>query len=473
MTPTALFLLRTPTHAANFESVLRSLARRGVDTTVIFEEGKPGDDEAGLALLHRLRAEYELVRHEPPMPPAATTTVRMRTVLEAIEDYLWYFDPPFDRADRLRARVLPRLPARVEATAAAALMRAPAARRRMASLARAVAARRGPDPRIRAELRRRRPDVVIASPLVHLRSRQNDWVLAARELGIPTLFCVHGWDDLMSKGVIHPQLDRIAVWNEAQRDEAIRLHGADPASISVVGAWPYDHWPGWEASRSRDELCRQLGLPASRALVLYVCSSRFIASAEAPAVAEWIGAIRNADDPRLARANVIVRPRLSTDSWEHEPLAALPGVAVFPRRGVAPVDERARSDYFDSIVLADVVVGVNTSALVESAILDRRALAYPPPRFSSTQDALPHFCQLVGPEGSVEASRSMDEHVRRLSHALAEPAAGADERRRFVSRFVHAGEPERPASERLAAVVEDLLAGSPARRSSARTAALR
>jgi len=467
-----LFLMRNPTHAGNFEPLLRALARRGIDTTVAFEERKPGDDHAGLELVEQLCAECGGVHHDAVLPLPRGPRAAARLALEAVQDYLWYFEPPFDRATKLRARIFPRLPPRAERAVAAALAVVPGTRRALAAIARSVAARMGPDSRALEQLRRRRPDLVIVSPLVHPRSRQNDWVLAAHELGIATMLCIHGWDDLTSKGRIHPPLDRIAVWNEAQCEQAI-AHGAARDRIRVVGAWPYDHWLEWQPSRSRDELCRQLGLPDGRALILYACSSRFIAPREVPAVAEWIAALRACDDPRVAEANVIIRPRLSTDGWADRPLNGLPGVSVFPSHGVDPVDDATRSDYFDSIVLADAVVGVNTSALLESAILDRRALAFPPPRFRSTQEALPHFRQLLPPDGAVEVSRSMAEHLGQLSHALAQPGAGAADRRRFVTRFIHAGPPDPPAAERLASVVEEVLDSSAARRGAARTAAVR
>ena len=53
------------------------------------------------------------------------------------------------------------------------------------------------------------------------------------------------------------------------------------------------------------------------------------------------------------------------------------------------MSEDAKTDYFDSVAHADAVVGVNTSALIESAIVDRPALAFPAPEFRSSQDELP------------------------------------------------------------------------------------
>jgi hypothetical protein len=460
---TVLFLMLNPSYVRSFESVLRGLAGRGIETTVMFEHRKGASDEAGLEHLRGLCAELGLLHHEPPRASARALRARVRTALEAVQDYLWYFEPALAGAARLRARVVPRAPAGIEGAIAAALARSPRARARIARLSRRGAGALGPDPHVRDELGRRRPSLLMVSPMVHLRSRQNDWMLAARELGIESLLCVSGWDHLTSKGRIHVNPARIAVWNDAQREQAVALHDADPAAITVVGAWPYEHWSDWRPSRSRDELSAELGLPAGRPLILYACSSRFIAPQEAPAVADWVAALRASDDARAASANVIVRPHPHNTGWSDVPLRGLPGVAVFPARGADPVDDASRTDYFDSMALADAVVGVNTSALIEAPVLDRPALAFPPPRFRATQQDLPHFRELDPRGEAIAVAGSMDEHLRQLGRALADPAAGTEARQRFVGRFVRAGAADPAPTQRLLALVDDLLAGSPAK----------
>ena len=179
--------------------------------------------------------------------------------------------------------------------------------------------------------------------MVQFRSRQGDWVRAARALGIGTMLCVHSWDNLTNKGLMHAQPDRVVVWNEAQRSEAVDLHGAAPDSIVATGAWPYEHWRGWRASGSRAEFCGRLGLPAERAMILYVCSSRFIVERERSAVARWVRALRSAADERVARASIVVRPHpLNGDEWGAGSLGDLRGVAVFPPGGAEPVDDASQ-----------------------------------------------------------------------------------------------------------------------------------
>jgi hypothetical protein len=458
-----LFLMHSPAYVRNFESVLRIVAARGHETTVLFERRKKGGERAGLELLGRLCDEHEGLRHEFLRPLPLGVRGRVRIALQAGQDYLRYFDPPYAVATRLRARALSSLPGGLERALAGALGRWPRARRALATAARRIDAWLGEDPRVREELERRRPGALIVTPMVQFRSRQSDWVRAARGLGIGTMLCVYSWDNLTNKGLMHAAPDRIAVWNDVQRREAVELHGAVDDSIEVTGAWPYDHWFGWRASRSRADLLDQLELPKERAVVLYVCSSRFIAERERAAVAGWVRALRSSEDPVVATANVIVRPHpLNGAEWSDSSSADLPGVAVFPSGGAEPVDDASRADYFDSIAHADAVVGVNTSALVESAIVGRPALALPAPEFRSSQEELPHFRALVGDRGMLTVSGSLAEHLAELGRTLADPSAGASRRERFVDTFIRPNGGDPSPSERVVAVLDELLEKHPA-----------
>jgi hypothetical protein len=453
-----LFLMRSPAYVRNFESVLRALAARGHDTTVLFEEHKEGGDRGGLALIGRLCGEYGALRYEFLRPLPLGVRGHLRMTLKGGQDYLRYFDLPYHDATRLRSRALASLPAGLERALASTLRRWPGARRALTSAAGRVDGWLGDDRAVRHELERRRPGALIVTPMVQFRSRQSDWVRAARGLGIATMLCVHSWDNLTNKGLMHAQPERVAVWNDAQRRQAVELHGAAGDSVLVAGAWPYEHWFGWRVSRSRGQLCRQLELPEERAMILYVCSSRFIAEREQPVVTRWIRALRSSEDPRVATANVIVRPHpLNSDEWSDPSLGDLPGVAVFPLGGADPVDDSSRADYFDSIAHADAVVGINTSALIESAIVDRPTLALPAPELRSSQEELPHFRQLVGEQGMLEVSASIADHVAQLSQTLADPSEGAAQRQRFVETFIRPRGSSPSPTERVVAGVEELL----------------
>ena len=110
---------------------------------------------------------------------------------------------------------------------------------------------------------------------------------------------------------------------------------------------------------------------------------------------------------------------------------------VFPALGEDPKGEAARRSYFDSIHHATLVVGINTTALVESAIVGRRSFTVRAPRFAATQEGTLHFHQLLERNGGpLRVADSMAEHLAQLTEGLASTPEDREQLRRFVRRFV-------------------------------------
>jgi hypothetical protein len=324
-----------------------------------------------------------------------------------------------------------------------------------------------PDERIRTFLRDCRLDVVVSISRINIAARENELIKAARSLDLPTGVVVYSWDNLSSKGMIHEPPDRLFVWNQVQADEARRLHGIDPARVEITGAVRFD--PVFERSPSaaRPELLAELGLDRRRTTLLYLGSSSFVAPREPELVDRWLGAVRASGDQRIRDANVIVRPH--------------PGTAADPVwRAYAPVDERAvvtppvvrerAQDLFDQLWASDAVVGLNTSAEIEAAIVGRPVLTIKVGDLAPGQEGSVHFRYLLAEEGGfVETADGLDEHLEQLGRALGgDPLA--DARRRFLESFVRPLGLGRPAGGALAAAIEELANERPARRSRKSTA---
>jgi hypothetical protein len=142
------------------------------------------------------------------------------------------------------------------------------------------------------------------------------------------------------------------------------------------------------------------------------------------------------DTPTLRDVGVIVRPHpQNADGWRGNPLGDRPGVRVFPAAGEDPRSQAARQSYFDSIFHAALVVGINTTALVESAIVGRRSYTVRDPRFAQTQDGTLHFHQLLEANGGpLRVADTMDEHLAQLAAGLRDDAREPLEA--FVRAFV-------------------------------------
>ena len=137
-------------------------------------------------------------------------------------------------------------------------------------------------------IREQAPDVVLATPVVARASTQVDYLKSARRLRVPAATCVASWDNLTNKGIINVQPDRVIVWNEAQKREAVSLHGVRPDDVRVTGAQLFDDWFERSPATTREQFCARVGLDPSRPFLLYLCSSLFIARDEVSFVRTWL-----------------------------------------------------------------------------------------------------------------------------------------------------------------------------------------
>ncbi len=442
----------------NFEAVLRELLRRGHEVHVALEvERRTLPSGAGLAF-EALEREFPGFSREQ-LPPRSDAWLELATPLRHAIDYLRYLEPQFAAASALRERAAARAPRSVRALARAGAARAPLDR-----LLRRLEGALPVSTEVRSYLERRRPDVVLVSPLVLLGSAQGDYVRAAAALGLPTALLVASWDNLTNKGVVRDVPSLTVVWNAAQAEEAASLHGIPAGRVVATGAHTYDHWFTWRASTTREEFARKVGLDPSRPFLLYACSSWFIGGVEADFVAEWLGRLHA--DPRLEHVGVLVRPHpQSAEMWAGRDGLREPGrVAFWPPGGAVPTDASRKGDYYDSIAHSAGVVGVNTSALIESAIVGRPVFTVLDDRFRHAQEGTVHFAHLTGGgDGPLVVAETWGEHLDQLAEALAEPGLHAGRLGRFVAAFLRPHGLDVPAAPRVADAIEELVREPPAR----------
>lgn len=453
-----LFFMTHAGHTRNLESTLRMLAARGHEIHVALDVGEKrylpdlGD------LLEGIAAEHPNLTVGPAPSWSKTDWPAVGTRFRAGLDYLSYYDSALERSVKFRNRAERNTPGPLSAVAKFSRTR-PILRRALHAADAGTPIAAG----IPAYIEEQRPNVVLITPLVQLGSPQLDYVRAARQVGVPTGLLVHSWDNLTVKGLIHDPPDLVAVWNAAQLEEAIGQHGVPGDRVAVTGAAPYDHWFGWEPSSTREAFCSRLRLDATRPIVLYVASSKFIAAREGEAILEWATDLlaRRSEMPDF---QVLVRPHPTSPLGDPQRrLEELEDVVVYPPNGANPTNEQARADYYDSIHHSAAVVGVNTTAFIESTIVNRPVHSLLFPRYRDTQMGAQHFRYLL-PEngGMLNVARSPAEHGDQLAASL----RGEDEqlRRRnlgFVESFIRPFGIDQPATPRLVEAIEDLADRTP------------
>jgi hypothetical protein len=457
-----LFFFRHGGYVRNFESLLVELAERGHSVHASMGSSRLRWLGNRRPPIEALAEQYQSIT-AGAAPDPTHPLKREADGLRAVLDWLRYLRPEYEHAPALRARVEARLPAPVRRALLPAGADSPTGNELLHRVLGSVERALPWAPAIDDEIDRHRPDVVCVTPLVDLGSSQPDILRAARRRGLPGVHCVASWDNLTNKGLIRGEPDLVTVWNELQREEAVVLHRQRPDRVVATGAQSYDHWFSWQPARSRVDFCVQVGLDPERPFFLFLGSSPFVAPDEVPFVRRWLAALRDSPDKRLREAGVLVRPHPQNgEQWQRADLSGLTGVEVWPRGGADPVDGASKADYHDSIHHCAAVVGINTSALIESAIVGRPVLTILDEDFAATQEGTLHFEHLRRAGGGVlhEAS-SLRDHMEQLGAVLERDRAFEERNRAFLEVFVRPHGLHTPAAPILADAIEGAAARGP------------
>lgn len=451
-----LFSVRNPAYVRHYDSVLRALAARGHDVQLAMQPGKRPWPPSVVALAN----EFPRVRLSTMPDVTYDPWWELASRFRHVRFYLRFLQPEYHGTPVLLARARARAPRTAVRLAESARL-GPAGRRLLVRLTDVLEKSLRTAAAFHDYLRQCRPDVVVLTPLVVLKTAQLDLARAAIELGIRNVFAVASWDHLSSKGALNVAPQQVFVWNEVQEREAIEFHGVERDRIVVTGSQLFDEWFDRQPSATRESFCARVGFRPDRPILLYVCSSLLEGSPlEAPFVARWARHLRESGHPILRDCGIVVRPHPRRGrEWRGIDFAGIDNIVCWPPAGELPVDARSKADYFDSLYHADATVGLNTSVMIEAAILGRPVHTVLLPEFRESQEGTVHFHYLLdGPNAMLRATRSLDEHARDLAAVLEGRDADPDRSARFVRAFVRPRGIDIPATTVFVEALEALAA---------------
>ncbi len=444
--------MRHSGYLRNYESLLRLLDGRGHQVDLGFLKT---DEMYPELAIKALVSECSYLSFTV-FPKKAWLWWKPAKFLRGLQTYVRYLDHRYRTAKKLRARAAALVPGPVRWLVK---LIAGSDGRRMwpvINFLRTIENAIPLDPFIVKFFKSQNPDIFLVTPLIDLRASQLDWLKAARALEIKSGFCVASWDNLSNKSLIQMEPDVVFVWNKIQQQEAVELHHIDPAKSIITGAQCYDRLFARQPSTSSEEFLRKIGLPADTPYLLYLCSSRFIAPNEVNFVKKWIKGLRNSGDPMLADIGVLVRPHPQNASqWHDVDFNHYGNVAIYPRKGANPIGEDSLNDFFDSIYYSIGTVGINTSPMIESGILNKPVFTILAPEFKDTQEGTLHFHHLVA-GGLLNISHDLDEHYNQLSQALADAESHQERIRQFIQSFVRPHGLEQECTPIFAEAIENL-----------------
>jgi len=424
-----LIVMRHEGYIRNYSGVLRSLAERGHQVKLLFI-GTSNKVFGGTIMENMLAGVAVEVEN---LPEAERLSLdRFISSVRSVRDFLRYQNTVYAGAGLLRQRMAKRVPSWANWLTKEKWFGENRFLRRLDAALHFIDLAVPPARAISEKLVREAPDAVLFTPLIDDQSVAVDYLKAAKALSIPSGHLVASWDNLTNKGLIQFEPDRVFVWNRFQVDEAATLHGIARERVRMTGAQIFDEWFERKPSTTYEEFAQTVGLDSAKPFILYLCSSVFIARNEVAFIRNWLNALRASDDPTLKDVGVLIRPHPNnTKQWVGVDMSDHADVRVWPSMGQVPVDADSRAAFFDTLYHCSVVVGINTSAMIEAGILGKSVYTIEAPEFTYTQGGTIHYHYLRD-GGLLRVASNFHEHLLQVSQGLASP----DERRDTVVSFI-------------------------------------
>ncbi|HVQ14941.1 MAG TPA: hypothetical protein VMS40_15175, partial [Vicinamibacterales bacterium] len=233
-----------------------------------------------------------------------------------------------------------------------------------------------------------------------------------------------------------------------QRAEAIEMHGVPPDRIAVTGAPRFDDFFAMSPETTREQFCGIHKLDSKQPIVVYLCSSEFVAGGEVDFVRRWLDEVRR--EPALRACNFLIRPHPRQQKpWKAFEVSDARVAVALPRA------MNADPTLFDTVHHSAAVVGLNTSAQLEAGILGRPVLTILVPEFEDGQQGTLHFSYLLKEHGGfVDVADNFDRHRRQLAAAVSGDY-DAPAIRSFIEKFVRPHGIDRPATPYMVRAIEE------------------
>lgn len=426
------FVLKNSGYFRNYTSVVRLLAEKGHKVQLCFLK------------INEIYPQSAIEKEIKGIPGVSYVVPPKRIWLwrrpaeffRVMQTYIRFLDPHYNKATKLRGRAAALLPRPVswliKTTVDSNRNRIWAVVNFLRNIERSIPL----DHYIERFFKSNRPDLFLVTPLIDMRVSQLNYMKCAQALGIKTVLCVASWDNLSNKSLIQVEPDAVLLWNEIQHQEAIDFHHIPSAKIIITGAQCYDRLFARRPSTSGEEFRKIVGLSGQGDYILYLCSSGFIAPHEVGFVKEWIESLRSSENPQINTLGILVRPHpQNAAQWKDIDFSHYGNVTIYPRQGANPIHGDSLSDFFDSMHHSVATVGINTSPMIESGILNKPVLTIQTPEFKGTQEGTIHFHHLVN-GGLLNVSSGLEEHLDQLGSILAGGESYLARIRKFIQSFV-------------------------------------
>lgn len=286
-----------------------------------------------------------------------------------------------------------------------------------------------------------KPTLVFNASHVHSRVALQP-VRTARRMGIPTAAFIFSWDNLTSQGRIIPPYDYYLVWNEAIREQLLRIYRSiRPEQVFVTGTPQFDFHFNSEFYWTREEFCRRVGADPARPIVLYSTGIANHMPGETQIVESIADMLNEMTD--FGRPQLLVRVYPKDRTTRFEDLKRRRKDILFPEAAWerAWFSPKLEDSYLLTNILRHVALGINVASTIslELCMFDKPVVnvGYNPPTLDpaalnyARYYEFDHYSPVVK-SGAVKVVWSETEMRVAIAEALAHPTADSAKRQQLM-----------------------------------------
>ncbi len=268
----------------------------------------------------------------------------------------------------------------------------------------------------------------------------------AKRRRVPTIALDPSWDNFTNKLIPVRQVDRLIVWNEIMKKQAVDLHGYTPDAIRVTGAPQFDVHFRHDARSPRRDFFARIGADTTRKLITLTTTPRSLYQHHPFVLRVLADALR---DGRLSTpAQILVRLHPRDEVEAYREFEGLPHVIIEkPFRDTVKVADGLAIDVMpehqrhlgDTLCYSDVVVNVASTITIEACIFDTPVVNIcfddrddrPYVQSARRYYSFTHYVNITN-QHAVRVAQTPDEMVQWVNRYLDGRTLDAEGRRRVV-----------------------------------------
>lgn len=265
-------------------------------------------------------------------------------------------------------------------------------------------------------------------PLVHR---------SAKKFGCKTISVDASWD-CMDELTVIPKLDKLLVWNDSMKAEAVKKHRYDPQNVSVVGPLRCDFYRRSEYRVSRETFFEKHGLDCSRKLVTLA-----INRGDPETYCQIVDLLIKADkEKRLCHPiHIYIRlaPWSNPESFRRIREYGLVRVqASYDFGGGILVRKEEIVETVNLLQYTDVLLSVLSTLILESAYFDTPNISLRLPEFQTLYER--DFLRLLFETRGVAFVDDMPALLQAVNRYLTDPQQDAQDRNAILQRLCYGGD---------------------------------